>query len=45
MANKIYELYAKLRARMKEEWNRDLPLEELLFDRWERAQSHTPESS
>ena len=37
--NEICELYAKLRMRMRKTWNRDLPLEELLFDRWERAQS------
>jgi len=24
---------------MREKWNRDLPFEELLFDRWERARS------
>ena len=39
MTNEIYELYTKLRQAMREEWNRDLPLEELLFDRWQRAQS------
>jgi len=32
-------LYNRLRKRMREKWNRDLPFEELLFDRWERAQS------
>lgn len=31
---RIYDL---LRIQMKQKWNRDLPLEELLFDRWERA--------
>jgi acetyltransferase-like isoleucine patch superfamily enzyme len=29
--------YELLRTEMREKWNRDLPLEELLFDRWERA--------
>jgi hypothetical protein len=24
---------------MRDRWKRDLPLEELVFDRWERAQS------
>jgi acetyltransferase-like isoleucine patch superfamily enzyme len=33
------ELYERLRAEMRARWQRDLPLEELLFDRWERAQS------
>lgn len=32
-------LYVSLRAKMRQRWNRDLPLEELLFDRWERAGS------
>lgn len=35
----ILSLYNRLRKRMWEKWNRDLPLEELLFDRWERARS------
>lgn len=35
----LQNLYFLLRQRMRERWNRDLPLEELLFDRWERAQS------
>ena len=34
----LRELYKALRTEMKRKWNRDLPLEELLFDRWERAQ-------
>ena len=33
----LRRLYEKLRKEMREKWNRDLPLEELLFDRWERA--------
>jgi len=33
----IRQLYKVLIERMKQKWNRDLPLEELLFDRWERA--------
>lgn len=33
----ILKLYNLLRDKMKAEWNRDLPFEELLFDRWERA--------
>ena len=32
------KLYNLLRNQMRQKWNRDLPLEELLFDRWERAQ-------
>ena len=30
-------LYDTLRGDMRERWHRDLPFEELLFDRWERA--------
>lgn len=30
-------LYTKLRAEMSDAWARDLPFDELLFDRWERA--------
>jgi acetyltransferase-like isoleucine patch superfamily enzyme len=30
-------VYDALRSEMREKWQRDLPLEELLFDRWERA--------
>jgi acetyltransferase-like isoleucine patch superfamily enzyme len=33
----LRELYEALRTEMKSNWNRDLPFEELLFDRWERA--------
>jgi len=33
----IRRLYKVLIERMQQKWNRDLPLEELLFDRWERA--------
>ena len=32
-------LYERLRQEMREKWDRDLPFEELLFDRWERARS------
>src|SRR5262249_29512033 len=32
-------LYEQLRQGMRERWQRDLPLDELLFDRWERAKS------
>lgn len=31
-------LYEELRGDMRERWHRDLPFEELLFDRWARAQ-------
>ena len=33
----LKRVYKSLRIQMKEKWDRDLPLEELLFDRWERA--------
>ena len=40
LSNGLRELYAVLRDRTKEQWNRDLPLYELLFDRWERAREN-----
>lgn len=36
---KLKTLYESLRTEAREKWNRDLPFEELLFDRWERARS------
>lgn len=33
----LKKLYESLREEMRSKWDRDLPLEELLFDRWERA--------
>ena len=33
----IRALYAELREEMRGEWDRDLPLQDLLADRWERA--------
>lgn len=33
----IEDLYRHLRQKMRQKWNRDLPFNELLFDRWERA--------
>lgn len=35
--DELRSLYETLREEMRKKWNRDLPLEELLFDRWERA--------
>lgn len=35
----LVRLYEDLRSSMRERWQRDLPLDELLFDRWERAKS------
>lgn len=35
----LTKLYKTLRAGMNSAWQRDLPLGELLFDRWERARS------
>lgn len=35
----ILELYKRLRKSMRQKWKRDLPFEEMLFDRWERAKS------
>jgi len=37
LLKEIRQLYKTLTERMKQRWNRDLPLEELIFDRWERA--------
>ncbi|MBW2145961.1 MAG: acyltransferase [Deltaproteobacteria bacterium] len=37
LARDIQALYRLLRREMKARWNRDLPLQELLTDRWERA--------
>jgi len=36
---KLAALHARLRAEMRERFSRDLPVEELLGDRWERARS------
>jgi len=33
------QMYELLRTKTQSRWQRDLPLEELLFDRWERARS------
>lgn len=33
------DLYRELDVRTRERWNRSLPIEELLFDRWERARA------
>lgn len=35
----LKKLYQALRADMKERFQRDLPIDELLFDRWERAKT------
>jgi acetyltransferase-like isoleucine patch superfamily enzyme len=32
-------LYERLRSEVRQRWRRDLPFEEVLFDRWERAKS------
>lgn len=34
----IWKLYKNLRIETKKKWKRTLPLNELLFDRWEKAQ-------
>ena len=39
LREQLRELYEELRAETRQRWDRDLPLEELLFDRWERARS------
>jgi acetyltransferase-like isoleucine patch superfamily enzyme len=35
----LLALYGELRTSARADWRRDLPLDELLFDRWERARS------
>jgi len=35
----VLELYKWLREGMRQKWKRDLPFEEMIFDRWERAGS------
>lgn len=39
LRDELRALYEELRADVRERWQRDLPFEELLFDRWERARS------
>jgi acetyltransferase-like isoleucine patch superfamily enzyme len=39
LAQDLTALYEKLRIETREQWDRDLPLYELLFDRWRRAQA------
>lgn len=33
----LRDIYFRLRSQMRETWDRDLPLDQLLTDRWERA--------
>ena len=37
LLEELRALYDALRAETRGQWNRDLPFEELLFDRWQRA--------
>lgn len=39
MLKLFFRHYESLRNRMRERWQRDLPFDELLFDRWERART------
>lgn len=39
LVEQLRGLHATLRDEMRSRWNRDLPFEELLFDRWERARA------
>ena len=39
LVQQIRELHTHLQQQVRSRWNRDLPLEELIFDRWERAQT------
>ena len=35
----LWDLYERLRDEKRQQWRRDLPFDELLFDRWERARA------
>ena len=37
LSSELFELYSSLRSEKKKEWNRVLPFNELLVDRWEKA--------
>lgn len=39
LPDELRALYDELRADLRENWRRDLPLYEMVFDRWERARS------
>jgi len=39
MRELFLDLYKKLRDSMRKNWKRDLPFDEMIFDRWERAKS------
>lgn len=39
LLHELQRLYLNLRQSMRSRWKRDLPFEELLFDRWERARN------
>lgn len=39
LEQRLTDVYAARRAAMRERWDRDLPLQELLTDRWERARN------
>ncbi len=39
LAEEMRALYHILRQQMKEKWDRDLPFQELITDRWERARN------
>jgi acetyltransferase-like isoleucine patch superfamily enzyme len=37
LLDQLRSVYDELRSDMRQKWHRDLPFEELLFDRWQRA--------
>lgn len=39
LLNEMRSMYYQLRDETRNRWQRDLPLEEMLFDRWERAKN------
>jgi acetyltransferase-like isoleucine patch superfamily enzyme len=39
LVRRVRDVYERLKAETRRRWQRDLPLEELIFDRWERARN------
>ena len=39
LLDQVRQLHTHLRAEKRKDWSRDVPFEDLLFDRWERARS------
>ncbi len=39
LLQQMRDMYERLKLETRRQWQRDLPLEEMIFDRWERAKS------